>query len=112
MADTVKIPVHYVKSNAFRVVHADGAYGGATAHGFIQMAFYSERVAYPRETILEISPDGVQLGETDVERRQGAVREIEVAAIMDLKTAESLHQWLGQKVDELRKLLAQAQANG
>ena len=30
-----KVEFHYIKSNHFRVIHADGVYGGATPRGFI-----------------------------------------------------------------------------
>jgi hypothetical protein len=34
--------------------------------------------------------------------KQGAVREVEVMLAMDLSTAEAVHQWLGQQIDQLR----------
>lgn len=105
----VEVPVHYGKSGAFRVIHADGAYGGLTPHAFINIAFYSERTPFPRETILEVDAvSGMVELERDVERRPGTYRELECALMMDLKTAESVHRWLGEKIEELRKLVGRA----
>ncbi len=99
-----EITFHYIKSNHYRVVHADGAWGGITPRGLIQINFYSERQAIARQTVHPLQ--GETLGEEIRERRQsrnGPVREIEVGAIMDLSSARSLRKWLDEKIGELEK---------
>lgn len=53
-----KLNFHYIKSRHFRVIHADGAFGGVTAKGYIHFAFYNERGAIPRITEVNIKADG------------------------------------------------------
>src|SRR5579864_8214012 len=43
----VSVCFHYVKSNYFRVIHADGMYGGLTPCGGIFFALYSDRQPLP-----------------------------------------------------------------
>src|SRR5689334_16135095 len=38
-----KLRIEYKKSNSFRVIHADGAYGGTSPRLQLFIAFYSER---------------------------------------------------------------------
>ena len=40
----------FIKSNFFRVIKADGAFGGISPNGSIHMALYSERSAIPTKT--------------------------------------------------------------
>ena len=42
------IRYHYIKSNSFRIVHADGVYGGSTPKGYLHLDFFSERFPIPQ----------------------------------------------------------------
>ena len=92
------IDFHYIKSNGFRVVHADGVWGGATGRGYITMSFFSERHPIPRRLAYEIRPDGTLGQETDRDSKKGAVREVEVEVMVDLEMAKSLVSWINDKV--------------
>jgi hypothetical protein len=96
------IAVHYQKSQFFRVIHADGCYGGMTPRGKFQMAFFSERPALPRGSNLEVA-DGAPRAEQITETRGGLVRELEVDAIMDFDTAVSLMVWLRDRLGQARR---------
>lgn len=101
-----EIKFNYIKSNFFRVVHVDGAWGGITAQGKIHMTFYNERVPIPQQTIQPITPEGT-LGNEDESRRitkQDFVRELEVDAVMDLEVAKVLVSWLNGKIRAAEKL--------
>jgi hypothetical protein len=96
--------VHFLKSNFYRVVHADGAYGGISPQGLIQIYLYSERAPLPTSIGYALSADG-QVGPEIPEAREsrdGLVREIEVGATMTLQTAIAVHQWLGNKIEQLK----------
>lgn len=103
-APTNAIPVHYLKSNQFRVIHADGAYGGITGQGWIHMAIYSERNPLPRQTEHPIIAGSTLGPERVVEQREGFIREIENSVLMNIEVAKALHRWLGQKIEEHSKL--------
>lgn len=95
-ASTQAPEIHYIKGNFFRVVHADGAYGGTTPSANINIAFYSERPAIPRVT----------KGDEVVETRGGIVRELETNVVMDINTAINLYRWLGGRLEHLRDRLS------
>ncbi len=100
------IRFHYIKGNQFRVIHADGAHGGVTPRGWIEMNFYSERGPIPQVTVHHLQADGTISGEILSERiqRDGLVREVDVGVILDLAAAESLQSWLATKITQLKEL--------
>jgi hypothetical protein len=95
-----EITVHQIKSNHFRVIFADSVIGAATPQSRIQMALCNTRVAIPQEMVYKIDPDGVVGSEVTEERvgRKGLVRELEVQVVMDVEFAESLRDWLNEKI--------------
>lgn len=101
----------YLKSQYFRVIHADGAIGGVTPSGFIHFALYSERAAIPTQITHLIKPDG-SLGDTVTEKtvaRGTIVREMDVDVILSVPVAESLQKWLGEKIEEAKTLQAKSE---
>ncbi len=97
-----RINFHFVKSADYRVIHVDGAHGGITPHGFVQMTLYAERQPIPQRTTHEVSSGQVGDELTD-ERlgRDGPVRECEVTAILSLPTATALRDWLEKRIEQL-----------
>lgn len=101
-----RVRFHYIKSNYFRIVHVDGAYGGITPGGDISINFYSERNPIPQITAHIIKPDG-RLGEEIPEEkitRNGIIREVEVGAVLDLSTAKALITWLQDKIEVIENI--------
>lgn len=101
-----EIAFDLIKSAHFRVIHVDGAVGGPTPQGLMHIAFYAERSPIPRRIVQGINPDGtlsMPIQEKTV-IRDALIRELEVDAIMSLPVAEQLHKWLGDRIDELKKL--------
>lgn len=91
---TRSVQFHYNKSNAFRVVHGDGVWGGVTPRGGISMSFFSERGPIPKSLRYALSADG-NLGEIEEsDSKGGIVREVEVTVMIDLDVARSLVSWL------------------
>ena len=100
-----QIEFDFIKSNFFRVIRADGAFGGIAPGGAIHMAIYSERQAIPTKTVHSL--DGQQLGAEIVEKREGRtaiVREVEVDVVMELPQAIVFRQWLDEKITQLQQL--------
>src|SRR5271157_4913600 len=107
--DTVKF--HYVKSNYFRVVHGDGAFGGLTPRGEVFLSVYSERAPLPDVTVQAVEKG--QLGPEIIDQRKGSdgiLREIEVGIVMDLAVAKSLIEWLKERVKIVEEYQASAKA--
>jgi hypothetical protein len=102
-----KIKFDYIKSNFFRVVHADGVWGGITPRQGIVMGFWSERPPIPEQMVFHVKPEG-SLGEEIKEERKGReaiVREVEVNVMMELGSAKAFLAWLQAKVELLENQL-------
>ena len=92
-----KLLFKYIKSNLFRVVHADGLVGSITPKNDIFLSFYNERSPLPDSLTFEITPDG-KLGKEIIEDRkvhtEGILREMEVGIVIDMELASNLVLWL------------------
>ena len=76
-----EIAFDYIKSNFFRVIHADGAFGGLAPNGNIHMALFSERQAIPTKVVYSVEGTGIGPEISDKrEEREALVREVEVDA--------------------------------
>ena len=95
---TESFTAHYIKTNDFRTMYADGVWGGVTARGYISMSFYSERAPIPKELTYSRPPDGNQYEVTDSVTKQGAIRQVHSELLIDLAFAEGLRNWLDDKI--------------
>ncbi len=103
---------HYIKSNLFRVAHADGAFGSIMPQGNLHMMFFAERPVIPNVIKYHLLPTG-QLGpEGSRESKTGVVREVEVDVIMSVAAAKGVRDWLDQRIREMEGLLAMQDATG
>lgn len=100
-----KLRIEYHKANLFRVVHADGVYGGTSPRLQLFVAFYSERFPIPKVLTYETSSTGAPEHEIISEResKEGVFREVEVAVTMDLNAAKGFSVWLNEQVAALEK---------
>jgi hypothetical protein len=99
------INFHWIKSQFFRVIHTDGAFGGLTPQGDIFLSVYNERAPLPDVTVQAVEKG--QLGAEITEKRvgkEGIIRELEVGLVMDLRVAKSIHDWLKQRIEILEQL--------
>lgn len=98
-----KLQISYKESPHYRVVHANGAYGGVSPLGELVMALYSERMQFPDRAVIRFDSNGIPSPE-EFQIEQGVVREIEVGVMLDLKSAKSLAEWLEQKIAVLERI--------
>ena len=110
MAEKSDIPpfvtFQWGKSSHFRVIHADGAYGGLTPYGGLFCCFYNDRLPIPEETVQTVGESGL-LGPEVTEKTKissGIQREVETCILMNLNTSKALHQWLEERIKILEKL--------
>lgn len=100
------IVIHNVKNYGFRQVHVDGAHGGITPNGFLNLNFYSQRAVIPKGTEFSISDSG-ELGDAikDIDdTKKGIIREFEFGTYMDINTCISLKNFLEKKIEEFNNL--------
>lgn len=106
--DQEEVKFRYVKSNFFRVIHADGAWGGLSPRGDIHISFYNERVGIPDSSSFMIA-DGEIVKPEEFKHSSRLVREVEADVVVDLTTAKSLRAWLTHKIEALESLIKEAQ---
>jgi len=102
------ITFEYIKSQFFRVVHADGAIGSITPNGNLHIAFYSERQAIP-QLMVHSRTDAGTLGPPIHEqtvRRKGIIREMDVDVVLGPVALDALMKWL---VERKAEMVAQAE---
>jgi hypothetical protein len=103
--DQKNVVIEYIKSQLFRVVHADGAVGGVTPSGNLHIAFFSERPAIPRMMVHRRNENGT-LGDLLPEQtvvRPGMIREMDVDIMIQPHAVGSLIKWLQERQVELEK---------
>ena len=94
------VDFHFIKSSSFRVIHADGVWGGATPSRNIAICFYSERLPIPK-VVRQSLKDGALAGELKRDILSGFVREIEVEVVMTPDAAVGIRDWLDKYIEEL-----------
>lgn len=97
------VKFHYLKSNYFRVVHADGLLGSITPKNDIFVTFYNERSPLPDSLTFEITPKGEMGKEIESQRvinSDGFVREMEVGIVFDIDFARSFALWLTEAIQQ------------
>jgi hypothetical protein len=103
--------INYLKSHYFRVIHADGIWGGVSPRGNIHMSFYNERAALPDISRVTLSDQGQQVAPERYKSSSKIVREIEADVIIDLTTAKALSEWLLDKIQTLEGLIKEENEN-
>ena len=109
------ISYDYIKGNNFRVIHADGIWGGnAPQRGVIHMDVFSERWPIPKRTVNQFTEkEGV--GEEIFEERisrNAVVREIEAHIVMNIAVAIKIRDWLSDKIENYERVNKEAEAKG
>ena len=107
------VVLNYIKSNYFRVIHADGAIGGFTPRAQLFVSLFSERAPLPDVTVQAV--ENGQLGKEIVEQRKGSegiIRELEVGIVMDLHVAKSLVAWLKERIEIMEQMQSDSRVRG
>jgi hypothetical protein len=102
-----EIEFDFIKSNFFRVIRADGFFGGLTPYGGnVHVGVFSERLPYPQKIFHTAS--GATLGSELVEKRKvrpGIVRELEIGITMDIAQTITLRNWLNERLEQYEQLI-------
>jgi hypothetical protein len=93
----------YVKSFDFKTVTVNGAHGGVTLAGDINLNFYTDTVELPKLTTHKVSPMGEVLGADVIDPKPEAIREVCFGIKMDITTAKSVALWLNAKIEAAEK---------
>jgi hypothetical protein len=88
----------------YRIVAANGVWGGVTSRGDFRADFFVESVMTPESVSHLVNPDG-KLGRelSRVPSERPYVRELQVGLVLTLEHAESIGRWLVDKVEDFKK---------
>ena len=107
-----KLDIFYEKSPSYHAYPVGGVYGGITRSG-IHFDIFTERPALPIKTTVGLNDDG-NLGDIlDMEFKEdgpGICRDLQCGLYMNIDTATSLYNWLGDKIQKFNEL-AKSQEN-
>jgi hypothetical protein len=92
----------YVKSNYYRVVHADGISGGITSNGNISISFWSELSSFPESIEYSFEAENEE-ATVEITQRDAFVREVEASLIVSSETAKIMIEWLKTQIDEIEE---------
>ena len=101
-----KLPIHFVKSTCFRVIHANGVWYGGDNQGNLHMTFFNERNPIPKTMVVNLDERGAVISE-DLSKRdskQGIVREVEVDIVLSMQVAIELYQTLGENIKAIQAM--------
>lgn len=101
-----EIKFHNKFNPLYRSVHIDGASGGVSPRGYLNLNFFAERNCVPLDTtVITDDKTGKIVSFKDSEDSKiGILREFEFGAYIDLKTAKELLAFLANKIQELEQV--------
>jgi hypothetical protein len=103
------ISFKYIFKYDYNPVYINGAHGGVSPRGEIVANFYLERQPLPNEITHAINPDGTigaDIIEVDPENLNNIiVRYVSSGVVLNHQNAKALHNWLGDKIAELERLM-------
>lgn len=99
-----KVTIHNKISGNYRQIHVDGAFGGITPRGLINLSFYAERTPIPKssEFAIENNYFGTLLNNSE-DSKTGVLREFEFGIYADISVAKAIIKLLTEKIDDFEK---------
>jgi len=98
--DTVKVV--YTEAPDYKVIYANGVYGGVTGREELRFDLFQEYHQFPNEEQRKINEDGTIGDPIPNERDSGQlelIRERQVGIVIPISFAETLHRWLGERIE-------------
>ena len=101
MSDTITFK--YIFDKEYNPKYINGAFGGVSPQGEIVVNFYLERIPLPYEDFHDLLPGG-QISPVKSRKPEDfdnkMVRYIQNGIVLSVEQAKSIHNWLGQKINE------------
>lgn len=97
-----EITFRFDRDPEYRVVVANGAWGGPTPRGEIMFDLFFEHADVPEEISYMATPDGLGPEVARTPQTNYIIRDALVGVVMTPENAESLGRWLLEKVSLLK----------
>lgn len=98
-----EITFRFEKDPEYRVVTANGAWGGITPRGDMKFDLFFEHIDLPEEINYMATPDGLGPETSRNPTPAPITREVLIGVVMTPENAENLGRWLLEKVGQYKK---------
>ncbi|KKL50825.1 hypothetical protein LCGC14_2301630 [marine sediment metagenome] len=98
-----KITFHYEKHPDYKVVYANGAYGGIGPRGEFKIDLFIEHTKIPDEVTYLLVPDGIGPPVNRKPETPPITREIQMGVIMTIGNAKSIVEWITRHINDYEK---------
>ena len=105
----IQFKTHFIKTGDFKTTNINGIFGGLTPSGQITMHHYIERTVLPTEITYEVDQQVEMQNPVEVGRlqKEGVIREVNGALLLDIDMAKSMIVWLQSKIQEFETNIKQ-----
>lgn len=93
----------FEKDPDYRIVPANGAWGGVTSRGDINFDLFFEHIDTPEDVAYMATPDGLGPEVKRTPEQTPIKREIFFGVVMNVDSAENFGKWLLEKVKLVRQ---------
>ena len=102
---TEEIPIEYKYDPDYRIIAANGMYGGVTSRGDLRVDFFVEHQPAPEpgEFVYQTQPDG-SVEEIHKPKKRKQVRRVQIGVLLPAQHIEGFAQWFQNKADQIREL--------
>lgn len=94
---------YYEYDPNYRLVAANGIWGGITPRGDVRLDFFVESVGIPESVTNLITPEGNLGPELSRSPERRFIRRLQVGVLLSLEEAESISDFITEKIAEFRK---------
>ena len=91
-------------SEGYRPVYANGVWGGINVKGEIEMHFFYDSRPLPLTSTHKIEGEALLGAPVSRTGDEDPLRFVQTGVIMNRATAESLYEWLGEKLTDIKKI--------
>jgi len=102
MGEDRQIKFFFEYDPAYRLIGANGVWGGITPRGDVRLDFFVEAQGIPKEVVNLITPEGSLGPELSRSPAQRIVRRIQVGVLLSLEQAESTADFIKSRVADFR----------
>lgn len=103
---TRKVKYTYRKADDYKIIFANGVYGGITPRNELKFDFIHEYKETPGIEIIPVKEDGSPAPiEKEIPEEIEITRELKIGIILNLDQAESIGRWMLAKVEAFKKEL-------
>lgn len=99
------VKVQYEYDGKYRLIAANGLYGGITPGGELKIDFFAEYTPAPKTSQLSVSEEGQVTEHKDTTPQ--IVRRIQMGMLVSPNHIQSFANWFQEKAEEMRKIRGQ-----